>query len=185
MSEPHPTVPGSPRPSGGDRRPLDRAPGERYITGSGGRTGSGGAIGSGGAMGSGGSRGSGPAPGPRTTRALVTAMAIADAGALLVFLFGQLDLGIGLVAVAAFTGWTTALALVWWGRGALPIARMRVAIGACLGAWTVVGGMLLDWILGLVQGGGLGPLDYAVQRYGLVALLALVVASGIAAVRVR
>jgi hypothetical protein len=110
---------------------------------------------------------------------------VADAGAVLFFLLGLLDLGVGLVAVAAFTGWTTALALVWWGRDALPTARTRAATGALLGGWSVVAGIALDWVYALVQGGVLGPLDYVAQRYGIVALLALVVAAGVAALRTR
>ncbi len=112
-------------------------------------------------------------------------MVVADAGAVLFFLLGLLDLGIGLVAIAAFTGWTTALALVWWGRDAIPVTRTRVAIGAFLGGWSVAGGILVDWIYALLQGGVLGPLDYVAQRYGMVALLALVVGAGVAALRAR
>jgi hypothetical protein len=169
MSDPERTDSRTQPPAGGDRRPLDRAPGERY----------------------GGSRGPGPGsqqgsgPGPRRAKALVAAVLVAGAGAALFFLLGLLDLGIGLVAVAAFTGWATALALVWWGRDALPAARTRVAIGALLGGWSVVGGILLDWLYALVQGGVLGPLEYVAQRYGPVALLALVVGVGIAAFRAR
>ena len=167
MSDPDRPVSRAQPPVGGDRRPLDRAPGERYGTP---RT----------APGS-----PGPAPRSMRTRALVAAMVVADAGAVLFFLLGLLDLGIGLVAIAGFTGWATALALVWWGRDALPVARARVAIGAVLGGWSVVGGILIDWVYGLMQGGVLGPLDYVGQRYGPVALLALVVGAGVAAFRVR
>jgi len=112
-------------------------------------------------------------------------MLVADGGAVLFFLLGLLDLGIGLVAVAAFTGWLTALALVWWGRDAIPVVRTRVAFGAVFGGWPVVAGIIVDWLYGLSQGGVLGPLDYVAQRYGMIALLALVVGAGVAAVRVR
>ncbi len=186
MSEPQPIDPRAQPPVGGDRRPLDRAPGERYGTGTGGS-----GAGSGGSGGSGtGPRRSGPGPRrsgpePRRSRAIIAAVLVADAGAVLFFLLGLLNLGIGLVAVGAFTGWITALALVWWGRDALPIATKRVAVGAILGAWTVVGGMLVDWVYALVQGGVLGLLDYVAQRYGVVAILCLVVAAGVAALRAR
>lgn len=112
-------------------------------------------------------------------------MVVADAGAVLFFALGLLDLGIGLVVIAAFTGWITALALVWWGRDAIPVARVRIGIGAFLGGWVVVGGILLDWIYALMQNSRMGPLDYVAERYGMVALLALVVGSGVAAIRAR
>jgi hypothetical protein len=177
MSDPNHTDPRAQPPSGGDRRPLDRAPGERYGAGSGASRGGFGGAGDGQAKGAG--------PGPRGARALIAAVLVADAGAVVFFLLGLPDLGVGLVAVAAFTGWATALALVWWGRDAIPAARTRVAAGALLGGWSVAGGILLDWIYALLQGGVLGPPDYVAQRYGLVALLALVVGAGVAAVRAR
>ena len=110
---------------------------------------------------------------------------VANLGALLFFLLGLLDLGVGLLAVAAFAGWATALALVWWGRDALPAVSTRVAVAAILGGWSVVGGILVDWVYGRLQGGVLGPLDYISQRYGLVAWLSILVAAGIAALRAR
>jgi hypothetical protein len=176
MSEPPTTVPGPPTPEGGERRRLDRAPGDRYAgePGSGGR---------GGRSDAGSDEGSGR--GPRASRALVAAVLVADAGAILFFLLGLLDLGPGLLAVAAFNGWVTALALVRGGRDAIPAARTRVAVAAFLGGWSVVGGIVVDWVYALVQGGVLGPLDYVAQRYGLVALLAVVLAAGVAAVRAR
>jgi len=202
MSDPRPTGPQAQPPVGGDRRRLDRAPGDRYRDGAGGSGSGGSGAGSGGSgSGSGGSgsgsgaggaasgrrAGTGPGSGggTRRTKALVAAAVVADAGAFLFFLLGLLDLGIGLLAVAGFTGWATALALVWWGRDAIAIARTRVAIGAFLGGWSVAGGILLDWVYALLQGGVLGPLDYVAQRYGVVALLALVVGTGVAALRAR
>lgn len=175
MSDPERSAPRAHPHAGGDRRPLDRAPGERYGTGSGG---------SGAGAGSGPGRG-GSGPGRPGTRALVAAVLVADAGAVLFFVLGLLDLGIGLVVIAAFTGWATALALVWWGRDAIPVARTRIAAGAVLGGWSVAGGILLDWLYALLQGGVLGPLDYVGQRYGPVALMALVVGVGVAALRAR
>jgi hypothetical protein len=40
-------------------------------------------------------------------------------------------------------------------------------------------------VYALIQGGVLGPLDYVVQRYGIVALVSVVVAAGVAALRAR
>jgi hypothetical protein len=168
MSEPQQSVP-DPSPSvGGERRRLDRAPGERYGKGVGG-------------AGGGGASGGGGAGRPGVIRAFL----VADAGALAFFLLGLLDLGAGLLAVAAFIGWVVALALVWTGRDAIPRARTRMALAAVLGGWSIVAAILADWVFALVQGGVLGPLDYVLQRYGIVALLCVAAAAGVAALRAR
>ena len=176
MSDPRPPDPEPTPQAGGERRRLERAPGERYAAGSTARGGRPGAAAGG---------GSGGARRPTTARAVVAAALVADAGAVLFFLLGLIDLGVGLVAIAAFIGWVVALALVWWGRDAVPDRRTRVGIAAVLGAWAVVAGVVVDWLYALVQGGVLGPLDYVAERYGPVALLSLVVAAGVAAVRAR
>ena len=155
--------------TGGERRRLDRAPGERYADRA---------------------SGSGPAQAPVPARWGVVpigiAVLVADLGAVLFFALGLLDLGIGLVVVAAFAGWVTALALVWRGRSsAVPQPGSRMAVAAFLGGWVVVAGMLIDWIYALLIGGVLGPLDYWAQRYGIVALIALVVGAVVAAARAR
>ena len=110
---------------------------------------------------------------------------MADAGALVFFLLGLLDLGVGLLALAAFIGWVVALALVWTGRDAIPQARTRMTLAALLGGWSIVAAILADWVYALVQGGVLGPLDYVAQRYGFVALLCVAAAAGVAALRAR
>jgi hypothetical protein len=107
-------------------------------------------------------------------------------GALVVFALGLIDIGLGLVAVAAFLGWVTALALVWRGReGAVTERKVRIAVAALLGGWAVAGGIVLEWAYALVQGGVLSLPDYVGERYGPVALLSIVVAGTVAAVRVR
>jgi hypothetical protein len=170
MSEPQQSVP-DPSPSvGGERRRLDRAPGERYGTKAS-------APGEGSA--GGGRRGAGGRPG------VIRAFLVADAGALAFFLLGLLDLGAGLLAIAAFIGWVVALALVWTDRYAIARARTRMGIAAGLGAWSIVAAILADWVYALVQGGVLGPLDYVMQRYGIVALLCVAAAAGVAALRAR
>ena len=166
MSEPQKTVKDPSPTVGGERRRLDRAPGERYRKGGDGVGGSGG--------GSGGGR-------PGVIRAFLGAAA----GALAFFLLGLLDLGVGLLAIAAFIGWVVALALVWTGRDGIPRARTRMGIAAAFGAWSIVAAILDDWVYALIQGGVLGPLDYVVQRYGLVALLCVAAAAGVAALRAR
>jgi len=49
---------------------------------------------------------------PARTRAILAAALVADAGGVLFFVLGLLDLGIGLLAVAGFTGWITGIALI-------------------------------------------------------------------------
>ena len=167
-----PKIPDRPMAQGGERRRLEQAPGDRIAP----------ATGAGAA---------GPAAGdPVRTRwgvaPIVIAVLVADLCAVLFFVLGLLDIGIGLVVVAAFSGWVTALALVWHGRAAaVPQGASRVAVAAFLGGWAVFAGMLIDWIYALMIGGVLGPIDYWAQRYGVVAGVALLVAAAVAAVRVR
>jgi hypothetical protein len=168
MSDPQPAVPNPGSPTGGERRRLDRAPGDRYA-----------------GTGTGRGPGAGPGEGGGARRALVAGVLVADAAAVGFFLLGLLDLGVGLLALAAFIGWIVALALVWWGRGAIPVARTRVAYAALLGGWAIVAAVILDWIYALVQGGVLGPLDYVAQRYGIVGMLSVLVAAAVAALRAR
>ncbi len=167
MSDPRTTVPGPPLTAGGERRRLDRAPGERY--GAGGAT-------------TGGSNRHG---GGSSRQGVIRAFLVADAGALVFFLLGLVDLGAGLVAVAAFIGWVVALALVWSGRDVIRPARTRMALAAALAGWSIVGAIFADWVYALVQGGVLGPLEYVAQRYGVVALLCVAAAAGVAVLRVR
>lgn len=157
----------TPAPSaGGERRRLERAPGERYAIPS--ETDGGALETKGGA------------------RWIVAAVVVADVGALAFFVLGQLDLGFGLVAVAAFVGWATAVALVYKGRdAAIRSARTRMATAAFLGGWAVVAGTLLDWLFGLTQGGVMSFFPYVVERYWLVAPAALVAGAFVAAYRAR
>ena len=159
-----PSAPGPAPSAGGEQRRLERAPGDRYATADAGpvkATGGG-------------------------ARWIVAAVVVADVGAVAFFVLGLLDLGFGLVAVAAFTGWATAVALVYKGRdAAIRSARTRMATAAFLGGWSVVGGMLLDWLFGLNQGGVMGFLPYVAERYWLVAPAALVAGAFVAAYRAR
>ena len=163
MSDPSdpddPSRPASPR--------LDRAPGDRY-------------------------RGGGPAPGtgasPKAqdpararTVAVLAAVAVAVVGAILFAVVSQVDLGFGLVAIAMFIGWAVALALVWNGA---QIGR-RAVIGALLGGGAIVGGLLIAWGWGRLEGGALGPLEYVNERYGPLAYLEVLAAGGVAWYRSR
>jgi hypothetical protein len=171
MTEPHGSAPvPSPAPApdetGGERRRLDRAPGERY----------------------GDSAVAQPAAKAERTpiRWLIAAIVVADVGALAFFVIGLLDVAVALVPVAAFAGWATGVTLVYRGRdAAIRDPRRRIATASFLGAWAVVGGMLLDWAFGLAQGGVMGLLPYLVERYGLVAPVALIAGAFVAAYRAR
>jgi hypothetical protein len=162
-------------PGGGERRRLDRAPGDRYAP----------AAGDDPATGSGSGGASGDALGPGGGRAVVRAAIVADAGALLFVAVAQLGIAAGLLVVAAFTGWLTALALIWSGRGAVPSPRTRIGLAAFLGGQAVVLGLLIDWGYSLVQGGAMGPLAYVAELYGIIALLAVMLGAGVAAARAR
>jgi hypothetical protein len=161
-----PSAPGGTPSEGGEQRRLERAPGERYAT----PTATSGSA-------------------TRTTggaRWILAAVVVADVGAFAFFVLGQLDLGFGLVAVAAFVGWATAIALVYKGRdAAIRARRTRVATAAFLGGWAVVAGMLLDWLFGLTQGGVMSFVPYVAERYWLVAPAALVAGAFVAAYRAR
>ena len=152
---------------GGERRRLDRAPGERYRAEP--------------------RHPPAQADGPvgRRTRAIVALLVVADAGAVGFFLLGLLDLGAGLVAVAAFLGWVIGVTLIWWGRDTITSGRGRTVLAATAGAWAIVLAICLDWGYALLQGGVLGPLDYVAQRYGPWGPLSAVVAALVATWRAR
>lgn len=162
---PDPEPEPDPEPSGGERRLLDRAPGARFVV---------------------------PPPSAVASargvsaRGLAIAVIVAGAGALVFFVLGQLDFGPGLLAVAAFTGWMTAVALVDLGGGAgLRPGPGRIAVAAGLAAGAILAAILLDWAWAGVQGGVLGPLDYISQRYGPAAVLDVGVAALLAGLHAR
>jgi hypothetical protein len=122
----------------------------------------------------------------RGIRWIVVAVVIANLGGVAFFVLGLLDLGFGLLAVAAFTGWAIAVALVFKGReSAIRASETRMATAAFLGGWSVVFGMLVDWLFGLTQGGVMDLLPYIAERYWLVAPAALLAAAFVAAYRAR
>ncbi len=127
----------------------------------------------------------GRTPGARTW-GLVAAVLTAAAGALLIFGLGLLDIGAGLIAVAAGVGWAVTLALLW-GGGSTLIARRttRVAAAGTLAAAAVVAGFLVDWGWARVEGGVLDPVAYIEQRYGPLAILVVAAAVVAAALRAR
>ena len=161
---------GNARPAGGGQRRLDRAPGDRYRNG---------------ARASGGASPVAPGAGPVVPlRAVTVSATVALAGSLLFFALGQLDLGPGLLAVAAFAGWIAAVALVGPGAFSRP-GPVRIITAAILAVVAIALAMGLDWAWALAQSGVLGPLDYVAQRYGPTAILDLGIAGAVAALRAR
>lgn len=121
-----------------------------------------------------------------SARGALPAVLAAGIGALVFFVLGQLNLGPGLLAVAAFTGWMTAVALVDLGGGAgMPRGTGRIALAVGLAAGAILAAILLDWAWAAVQGGVLGPLAYVGERYGPVALLQIGIAGLLAGLRAR
>ena len=167
MSDPESVTSG---PAGGEQRRLDRAPGSRYLA-----TAPVGAAPAGGV----------PVRGV-SVRGVGIAALVASVGAAVFFVLGQLNLGPGLLAVAAFTGWITAVALVDLGGGAgLQPGPGRIAVAAGLAGGAILAAILLDWAWAGQQGGVLGPLDYVVARYGPAAILDVAVAGLLAGLHAR
>jgi len=163
MTDPDDVKPG--QVGGERRRQLDRAPGTRYATAP--------------------PAGATPAGGV-SVRGIGIAALVASVGGAVFFVLGQLNLGPGLLAVAAFTGWITAVALVDLDGGAgLRPGRTRIAVAAGLAGGAILAAILLDWAWAGVQGGVLGPLDYVGQRYGPAALLDIGVAAFLAGLHAR
>ena len=152
-----PPEPGQPR--------LDRAPGERYRAAST-------ATGTAGPSGR-------PEPLPWTRRRRVAlCVAVAVIGGVLVLILGGLDLGAGLIVVAATAGWLGGLLLAGGsapGRG--PDAGVRRGVAAALIAGGGIAlGFVADGLRALSEGGVLSPVDYASERYGPLALVVIVAA---------
>ena len=110
MTDPDNVQPG--QVGGEQRRQLERAPGTRYATGSPGGTAPAGGL---------------------SVRGIGIAALVASVGGAVFFVLGQLNLGPGLLAVAAFTGWITAVALIDLDGGAgLRPGPARIAVAAGL-----------------------------------------------------
>jgi hypothetical protein len=164
-----------PSPTGGERRRLDRAPGTRCDA----TTPVGGvparAVPVGGV----------PVRGVSVKGVGVAAL-VASVGGAVFFVLGQLNIGAGLLAVAAFTGWITAVALVDLDGGAgLRQGPGRIAVAAGLAGGAILAAILLDWAWAGLQGGVLGPLDYIGARYGPAAILDVAVACLLAGLHAR
>lgn len=109
--------------------------------------------------------------GPRLRLLLATVL-----GAVLVFvLAGLLYLTAGLIVVAGVVGWGTAVAVR---RDATPRADRLLAVGGTLVALTL--GLVGAWAMGVSSGGTLGPLEFVVDVFGVLAPLIYVVGAAAA-----
>jgi hypothetical protein len=159
----------SPAPEGKPQQ-LDRAPGERY-------------------------RGTTPPAGPAKAapathgpegsvrRAIFAALSVALVVAIARAVIGQVDLGVGTLAIAAFAGWAIALALVWGAAGA-PVRRRAIVAGVIAGL-AIAAGLVLESLIARLGGGVLGPIDYINERYGVLGYVEIAVAAAVAAFRAR
>lgn len=171
--EPLPGAGGEPAPAGGagsavgERPRLARPPGDRLLPAT-----PAGAVAAVGAA----------AP----ARTLLIGGGVGAIGAVALCVLLQFNLGPGLFAISAFTGWLVAVALVEGiGTAGLPAGgrRLGAALGLAVGA--VLLAMLMDWGWSRVTGGVLGPIEYWAARYGVAALLNLLVAAALAGLRAR
>jgi hypothetical protein len=150
---------------GGEVRRLDRAPGERY----------------------GGTPPARGSSGPSRARRLLAAAGVALGTAAVTFLLTGFDVGPGLLAIAAGGGWLTGLALTGGaraGRGAGAGWR-RAALAAILAGTGVALGLAADGVRALTEGGVLTPWDYALDRFGPLAVAFVAVAAAAGALRGR
>ena len=148
-------------PAPGERRRLERPPGERYVA---------------------------PPPEaatqqepkpPRPAVALATGQVIGLLGALAIVLLGNvLEIDLGLIAVAGLVGWLIG-GSVSGARPTLKRSTLR-AIAIAMALESVALGQLGLWLLSLAQGGVLDPVAYLGQVFGLVVPLQFVAAVGAA-----
>jgi hypothetical protein len=162
---------------GSRQRQLDRAPGERY-RGTTPPTGPAGVT-----------DGVAPrtapthAPSGSARRGILAALSAGLVVAVGRAIVGQVDVGVGTLAIAAFAGWAVALALVWGAAGS-PIRRRALVAGLIAGL-AIVAGLVLESLIAKLGGGVLGPIDYVNERYGLLGYVEVAVAAVVAAIRAR
>jgi hypothetical protein len=166
-----------PQPDGRPRQ-LDRAPGERYRGGTP-------PAGPGGAQAdtAGGAAAATHGPQGSARRAVLAATSVALVVAIGRAVIGQVDIGLGTLAIAAFAGWAIALALVWGASGA-PMRR-RALVAALLAGLAIAAGLVLESLIARLGGGVLGPIEYINERYGPLGYVEVAVAAAVAAIRAR
>ena len=144
--------------AGGDvRKPLDRAPGDRFRPPT--------------------TSTSVPTRSPR--RQLAAAAGVAIGTAVVTFALITFDIGPGLLVLGLAGGWLTGLAAAGGARAGHgdTAGRNRAATAAALAAIGIAGGLLLDALRAYALGGVLLPWEYALARFGVVAPLAIVLAA--------
>ena len=142
--------------AGGDvRKPLDRAPGDRFRPPT------------------------TPTSVPAPRRQLAAAAGVAIGTAVVTFALITFDIGPGLLVLGLAGGWLTGLAIAGGGRAGKGegAGRNRAATAAALAAIGMAGGLLLDALRAYALGGVLLPWEYALARFGVVAPLAIVLAA--------
>ena len=166
----------TPGPEGRPRQ-LDRAPGERYRGGT--------PPTKPGAAPPDATAAAATTRGPEGSarRAVLAASSVALVVAIARAVIGQVDVGLGTLAIAAFAGWAIALALVWGAAGA-PIRR-RALVAAVIAGIAIASGLVLELLIARLGGGVLGPIEYINERYGLLGYVEVAVAAAVAAIRAR
>jgi hypothetical protein len=156
----------------GERR-LDRPPSDRYrVTGQPGVPVEGGEPAGGGEP-SGAGQGS-------PTRALVTAIAAAAGGGLVITVAGGLlTMTAGLVVIAAVLGWVVG-ALVGLGGSASPQRQRRRVLAAGVAIGGVALGQAGLWLVARQEGGTLDPVAYLAEVFGALVPLEVALAAGFA-----
>ena len=152
---------------------LDRAPGERY-------------RGVAPPAGRGAPAADAPAThGPQGSarRAVLAALSVGLVVAVARAVVGQVDIGLGTLAIAAFAGWVVALAVVWGAAGAQ--VRRRALVAAVIAGLAIAAGLVLESLIARLAGGVLGPIDYVNERYGVLGYVEIAVAAAVAAIRAR
>ena len=113
-------------------------------------------------------------------RALVSAIAAAAGGGLMITVAGGLlTMTAGLVVIAALLGWVVG-ALVGLGASASPDRQRRrvLAVGLAIGG--VALGQVGLWLLARQEGGTLDPVAYLAEVFGALVPLELALAAGFA-----
>jgi hypothetical protein len=148
-----PTDPGAPAAAEpGERRRLDHPPSDRYAT---------------------------PPPDDALdglpSQRVIRALAAAVIGAaVMTLLGGPLSVTVGLLGIAAVTGWAV---------GSLARPSLGLAVGIALGSVAV--GLVGIWLFARFEGGVLGLPDYLAAVHGLLVPLEFAVAGLVAAATVR
>jgi hypothetical protein len=100
------------------------------------------------------------------------ALLASEVGALAIALGGILALSAGLVVIAAVVG----LIVGWVLRGPASQGRSMAVAAVGIALLGVATGQLWLWVIALLEGGVLGPLDYLAQTFGFLVPAQFIVA---------